>query len=168
MSSLEAEAEKRKARLQALSKSLDKTGQVPDSLESENPTLKLQNYKAALEKESRFSSTRPSRLPQNDDITSNDQSAKNNREQDTIENSVAGVVEAAVAVRQEDLDFGELDISAIAPKRANWDLKRDLQKRLDDLKPINDAAVADIIRKRIQESSNLDELHSAVGAHSRG
>ncbi|KAJ2078913.1 hypothetical protein H4R24_004145 [Coemansia sp. RSA 988] len=167
MSSLEEEAEKRKARLQALSKSLEKNGQVLDSLESENPSLKLQNYKAALEKESRFSLSQSSRLPQNDDSTSNDQSDRQNKEQDTIENSVAGVVEAAVAVPQEDLDFGELDISAIAPKRANWDLKRDLQKRLGDLKPINDAAVADIIRKRIQESGSLEELHSAVEANSR-
>ncbi|PIA15085.1 hypothetical protein COEREDRAFT_82290 [Coemansia reversa NRRL 1564] len=164
MSSLEAEAEKRKARLQALSKSLEKTGQISDSLESNNPSLKLQNYKAALEKESRFS-TKSSCLPQNDESTSNNQH-RHNKVEDTIENSVAGLVEAAVAVREDDI--GELDISAIAPKRANWDLKRDLQKRLDHLKPKNDAAVADIIRKRIQDSSNLEELHTAVEAHSRG
>ncbi|KAJ2613072.1 hypothetical protein H4S08_002400 [Coemansia sp. RSA 1365] len=160
MSSLEAEAEKRKARLQALSKSLKKGGQISDSLESNNSSLKLKNYKAALEKESRFSS-RSSRLPENYDSTLND---NRHNEQDTVENSVAGLVETAV---QQD-DIGELDISAIAPKRANWDLKRDLQKRLDQLKPKNDAAVADIIRKRIQDSSNLEELHSAVEAHSQG
>ncbi|KAJ1878307.1 hypothetical protein H4R99_008041 [Coemansia sp. RSA 1722] len=72
---------------------------------------------------------------------------------DTIEAAVSGVVEEAVARRQQEVEAHELDIAAIAPKRANWDLKRSLQQRLDKLKAKNEAAVAELIGRRIKESA---------------
>ncbi|KAJ1887766.1 hypothetical protein LPJ66_008944 [Kickxella alabastrina] len=86
---------------------------------------------------------------------------------DTIEASVSGVVEKAIAKRQQEVEAGELDIAAIAPKRPNWDLKRDLKKKLDQLKPQNDAAIADLIRKRIQESGEAGDIAGAVAAHTQ-
>ncbi|KAJ1938270.1 hypothetical protein GGF37_004874 [Kickxella alabastrina] len=86
---------------------------------------------------------------------------------DTIEASVSGVVEEAIAKRQQEVETGELDIVAIAPKRPNWDLKRDLKKKLDQLKPQNDAAIADLIRKRVQESGEGSDIASAVAAHTQ-
>ncbi|KAJ2720916.1 hypothetical protein GGI07_004312 [Coemansia sp. Benny D115] len=86
-------------------------------------------------------------------------------EQQTVDASVSGVMETALSKHQNDLENTELDIAAIAPRRANWDLKRDLQKRLDHLKPQNDAAIADLIRLRIQESGDAEDLAAAVLAH---
>ncbi|KAJ2401481.1 hypothetical protein GGI10_006034 [Coemansia sp. RSA 2530] len=65
----------------------------------------------------------------------------------TVEASVSGIVEETLATQREEAQRTDVDIASIAPKRANWDLKRDLQKKLDALKPLNDAAVADLIRK---------------------
>ncbi|KAJ2216196.1 hypothetical protein EV180_006009, partial [Coemansia sp. RSA 518] len=72
-----------------------------------------------------------------------------------------------IADRKHMAETMELDITAIAPKRANWDLKRELNKRLDELKLQNEIAVADIIRKRIQESGSAEDIASAVAAHSK-
>ncbi|KAJ2755087.1 hypothetical protein GGI19_001939, partial [Coemansia pectinata] len=63
----------------------------------------------------------------------------------TVEESVSGIVETTLATQREEAQRADLDIAAIAPKRANWDLKRDLQKQLDALKPLNNAAIADLV-----------------------
>ncbi|KAJ2907600.1 hypothetical protein GGI21_003727 [Coemansia aciculifera] len=88
-------------------------------------------------------------------------------EQQTIEESVSGVVEKTLATQREEAQRTDLDITAIAPKRANWDLKRDLQKKLDALVPLNEAAVASLVCKRVQESKDAEGLADAVEAHMR-
>ncbi|KAJ2349981.1 hypothetical protein GGH91_000470 [Coemansia sp. RSA 2671] len=85
----------------------------------------------------------------------------------TVEASVSGIVEETLATQREEAQRTDVDIASIAPKRANWDLKRDLQKQLDALKPLNDAAVADLIRKRVQASNGTEGLADAVEAHMR-
>ncbi|KAI8319819.1 hypothetical protein GQ54DRAFT_22967 [Martensiomyces pterosporus] len=127
---MEQEALKRKARLQALRESRQKTPRSAHKLSADGDT------------------TTENAIPS-----------------DTVEASVSGLMEKAIAERQADAESSELDISAIAPKRANWDLKRDLQKRLDQLKHKNDTAVANIIRKRVQESGDTDDLAGAIEAH---
>ncbi|KAJ2475497.1 hypothetical protein EV174_005253 [Coemansia sp. RSA 2320] len=97
----------------------------------------------------------------------NDKAGSSTLPTQTVEASVSGVVEQALTLQREQAEKVELDIAAIAPKRANWDLKQDLQKRLDALKPQNEAAIADLVRKRIQESKNTDDLASAVEAHAQ-
>lgn len=49
-------------------------------------------------------------------------------------------------------------------KPANWDLKRDLQQKLDQLQPRNEQAIADLIRKRIQESNNIEDLAQVINS----
>ncbi|KAJ2517963.1 hypothetical protein H4217_003624, partial [Coemansia sp. RSA 1939] len=44
---------------------------------------------------------------------------------------------------------------------------RELHKRLDALKPRNDAAIADLIRKRIQDSGDASDIADAVEANAR-
>ncbi|KAJ2809571.1 hypothetical protein H4S07_003191, partial [Coemansia furcata] len=60
-----------------------------------------------------------------------------------VEESVSGIVENTLATQREEARRTDSDIAAVAPKRADWDLKRDLQKQLDVLKPLNDASIAD-------------------------
>ncbi|KAJ2578213.1 hypothetical protein GGH95_003438, partial [Coemansia sp. RSA 1836] len=98
------------------------------------------------------------------DATSADDPSKVDQ---TVEESVSGIVENTLALQREEAQKTGVDITAIAPKRANWDLKRDLQKQLDALKPLNDAAVADLVRKRVQASKDADGLADAVEVHMR-
>ena len=51
----------------------------------------------------------------------------------------------------------QLDLFNLQPKKPNWDLKRDLEQKLDRLKPRMDAAVAQLLRERIAASNNAEE-----------
>ena len=46
-------------------------------------------------------------------------------------------------------DTGEIDLFSLQPKRPNWDLKRDVEKKLERLKPKTDAAIARLVRDRL-------------------
>lgn len=65
---------------------------------------------------------------------------------DTVEKDISGLQEQTIAEdekrRQEDLD-----LTNIAPKRPNWDLKRDLEKRLKRVERRDKEAVILLIRK---------------------
>jgi len=69
-------------------------------------------------------------------------------EEDTIEKQVAGLSTQIVAEdalrRQQDLD-----LLSIQPKKPNWDLKRDVEKKLSKLESQTKASIAQLIRKRM-------------------
>ncbi len=54
------------------------------------------------------------------------------------------------------------DLNALAPKKPNWDLKRDLEKKLNRLDKMTQIAVADLIRKRLQEEGDLSQAAQAA------
>ncbi|UZJ55438.1 hypothetical protein CBS101457_004758 [Exobasidium rhododendri] len=71
---------------------------------------------------------------------------------DTIEKDVAGLQEGVIAadeVRRKE----ELDLTNIAPKKPNWDLKRDLDKRLAKLSRRDKEARLILIRQRISAAT---------------
>jgi coiled-coil domain-containing protein 12 len=43
----------------------------------------------------------------------------------------------------------EVDLFSLQPKRPNWDLKRDVERKLERLKPRTDAAIAKLVRLRL-------------------
>lgn len=77
------------------------------------------------------------------------------------------VEEAAInlsidAIEQGDKlakDTGEVDLFSLQPKRPNWDLKRDLEKKLERLKPKTDAAIARLVRDRLLQEKKQGEDH---------
>jgi coiled-coil domain-containing protein 12 len=74
---------------------------------------------------------------------------------DTIERQIAGMQELVIAEHERKRDE-ELDLHNIAPKRINWDLKRDMNKRLAKLERRDREARLILIRQRIQTSSKTD------------
>lgn len=64
------------------------------------------------------------------------------------------------AARQETQDEEELNI---APKKANWDLKRDVEKKLDKLNRRTQRAIVEIIRERMAEVCHA--LRCSAGGH---
>ncbi|KAF7311517.1 hypothetical protein MKEN_01054000 [Mycena kentingensis (nom. inval.)] len=107
-SSLAATSEARKARLLALRRRKDGVdgGEV----------LKNRNF----DPETRTLKKRP--VFQDEDIEM----------EDTVEKNVAGLAEKIIA-DDEQRRAQELDIFNIAPKRPNWDLKREMEKKLAKL-----------------------------------
>ncbi|KAL8286625.1 hypothetical protein RQP46_004153 [Phenoliferia psychrophenolica] len=70
-------------------------------------------------------------------------------EDETVEAQVEGLVDKVVA-EDEARRAEELDLTNIMPKKPNWDLKRDLDRKLGKLKSKTDQAIAQLIRKRLQ------------------
>ncbi|CAD6887980.1 unnamed protein product [Tilletia controversa] len=67
---------------------------------------------------------------------------------DTVENAVRGLQEAVIA--EDDIKRDQdLDLLNIAPKKPNWDLKRDMEKRLAKLERRDQEARMVLIRQRI-------------------
>ncbi|KIH48264.1 Cwf18 pre-mRNA splicing factor, partial [Ancylostoma duodenale] len=65
------------------------------------------------------------------------------------------VVEELVASHLEDANnvkpVETVDLSTLAPKKIDWDLKRDIEKRLQKLERRTQKCIAEMIRQRLAE-----------------
>ena len=76
---------------------------------------------------------------------------------DTVEKHVDGLERQTI--QQDERQRNEqLDLTNIAHKRANWDLKRDLERRLKKLEPADSQATILLIRQRIQSQQTAAGL----------
>jgi coiled-coil domain-containing protein 12 len=50
----------------------------------------------------------------------------------------------------------EIDLTNLAPRKVDWDLKRNIQKKLDKLEKRTQRSIAELIRERIKESIQED------------
>lgn len=55
----------------------------------------------------------------------------------------------------------EVDLTTLAPRKPDWDLKRDIAKKLEKLEKRTQKAIVDLIRERLTPE---DDLASAVNA----
>ncbi|KAF9447668.1 mRNA splicing factor [Macrolepiota fuliginosa MF-IS2] len=141
MSLVEA-SEARKARLVALRKRKD--GEATD--DAAEPIFKTRNF----DPESRTIK----KHARDDDIEM----------EDTVEKNVAGLAEKIV---QEDKvrQAQELDVFNIAPKRPNWDLKREMEKKLAKLERRTQEAIHTLIRQRLAaQKGQSDDIVGAMKA----
>ena len=66
--------------------------------------------------------------------------------------------------KDEDLRNEELDIMNIAPKRPNWDLKRELNKKMSLLNKVDQLAINTLIKQRLTTSSNNDKPNVSLNS----
>lgn len=52
----------------------------------------------------------------------------------------------------------ELDITNLAPRKPDWDLKRDVAKKLEKLERRTQKAIAELIRDRLKERQDIAEV----------
>lgn len=52
----------------------------------------------------------------------------------------------------------ELDITNLAPRKPDWDLKRDVAKKLEKLERRTQKAIAELIRDRLKERQDISEF----------
>ncbi|GAA5896465.1 hypothetical protein JCM5296_000673 [Sporobolomyces johnsonii] len=81
-------------------------------------------------------------------------------EEDTVEKQVEGLADQVIA-QDEHTRAQDLDLTNIQPKKANWDLKRDLERKLAKLKPKTELAISQLIRKRLQAQKGVSETAGA-------
>ncbi|CAD0108967.1 unnamed protein product [Aureobasidium uvarum] len=141
---LSSAAEDRKARLAAL-KSL-KRKQPEESTETDDTTQTEQDFtqdvsSVILSGRNYDATTRAPKLG-----FENDPSAQEN----TLERKAQELAEATKkqAAQEEEQDK-PLDLFKLQPKKPNWDLKRDLDRKLDILNVRTDNAIAKLVRQRI-------------------
>ncbi|KAJ2933803.1 hypothetical protein H1R20_g3293, partial [Candolleomyces eurysporus] len=87
--------------------------------------------------------------------------------EDTVEKNVKGLAERIIT-EHEEKEKQELDIFNIAPKRPNWDLKRDMEKKLARLERKTQEAIHTLIRQRLAaQNGQSDDLVGAMKAQER-
>ncbi|KAK2519600.1 coiled-coil domain-containing protein 12 [Columba livia] len=144
---LEEEAKRRRERLRALR---ERTLQNKDSGERENKQpreddeeetvkhkeLKLRNYEPEDEE------LKKRKMPKAKPVS--------------VEDKVKDQLEAA---KPEPI-IDEVDLANLAPRKPDWDLKRDVAKKLEKLEKRTQRAIAELIRERLKGQD--EELASAV------
>lgn len=56
----------------------------------------------------------------------------------------------------------QLDVTSLAPRKPDWDLKRDITKKMEKLERQTQRAIAELIRERLKE--RREDLANAVNA----
>ncbi|CAI4229508.1 unnamed protein product [Auanema sp. JU1783] len=75
-----------------------------------------------------------------------------------VENEIVDHLKDTLTVKTVD----SVDISNLAPKKIDWDLKRDISKKLEKLEGRTQRAIADLIRERLADGKG--DLVSTVNA----
>uniref|UniRef100_H2UG02 Coiled-coil domain containing 12 n=2 Tax=Takifugu rubripes TaxID=31033 RepID=H2UG02_TAKRU len=146
--SLQDEALKRKERLKALREKQhhgrqdgepeSKKASIDGGVEVRHRELKLRNY-----------------TPEDDELK---QRKVPNAKPASVEDKLKDQLEAA----NPEPIIEEVDLANLAPRKPDWDLKRDVAKKLEKLERRTQRAIAELIRDRLRGSE--EELAGAVGA----
>jgi coiled-coil domain-containing protein 12 len=146
---LEEEALRRKERLKALKRKHDETGKDGDKSEGAStegmailPRPKFRSYR-----------------PQDDTLKEN-----------MLPDAKPGDVEAEVkdqlgSANVKKCVIEELDITNLAPRKPDWDLKRDVAKKLERLERRTQKAIAELIRERLKKGQEDLVTSVNIGAN---
>eukprot|EP00053_Salpingoeca_punica_P014356 m.130423 g.130423 ORF g.130423 m.130423 type:complete len:164 (+) comp16433_c0_seq4:93-584(+) len=154
-----SEAAKRKERLKAMraaatgdeaaADSEPKRAKDDEPAAVEEPVLKFRNYKPTSLSEEEYVTVAPAEVPDVAKI------AQERIESDVLES----VVNKA----------NPLDVDNLAPRKIDWDLKRDCAKKLQRLEKRTQRAIAEMIRERLQKSDErLDTVDDQSAANAGG
>jgi len=84
----------------------------------------------------------------------------------TLEMQAAALAaETKRQAEEEDKADKPLDLFKLQPKKPNWDLKRDLDRKLDTLNVRTDNAIARMVRERIANQQTAAKARAASGAN---
>ncbi|KAF2840568.1 hypothetical protein M501DRAFT_930495 [Patellaria atrata CBS 101060] len=164
--SLDAAAQERKARLAKL-KSLKR--KQPDSSQD-----------AGADRDTANAEAQPAKSP-SPDVTSTYLSGRNydiatrgpklgfenapSAGQETLEERSAAIAAQTKAeAEKEEKGNAPLDLFKLQPKKPNWDLKRDLNKKLEVLNVRTDNAIARMVRERVEAAQNAAREKKTDGA----
>ena len=145
----------RKARLAALAARAGRTRQAPELGEqdrvdqgNEAQTVQFRNY-----------------APQDKELETKADDDERQEEPSFKKQKVEGgksVLEEALQKAKEDVQaVSETEVATMAPKKINWDLKRDVQGKLDKLERRTQRAIVKLLKARLEKEAaestdNLD------------
>ncbi|GAA5804475.1 mRNA splicing factor [Helicostylum pulchrum] len=140
---MDQEAQKRKERLAAIRKrKLGANAQADRTAEEAEKALKFRSY-----------------TPNHDTLKQHVEIATPNDIGETIESETKNLTKEALAQAAEK-QKEEVDLFNLAPKKPNWDLKRDVEKKMEKLDRKTQRAIYEIIRLRLEgdKDANLAEV----------
>ncbi|KAI9355480.1 mRNA splicing factor [Pilaira anomala] len=140
---MDQEAQKRKERLAAIRKrKLSSNAQIDKTSDEAEKALKFRSY-----------------TPNDDKLREHVEIATPNDIGDTIESETKDLTKTALAQAAEK-QKEEVDLFNLAPKKPNWDLKRDVEKKMEKLDRKTQRAIYEIIRLRLEgdKDANLAEV----------
>lgn len=164
-SKLSSAAEDRKARLAALKSLKRKQPSEPTETDNDLPTTTLAPEEDVssiiLSGRNYDATTRAPKLG-----FENDPSQQDN----TLEKQAQALAEATrKQAEQEEAQDKPLDLFKLQPKKPNWDLKRDLDRKLDILNVRTDNAIAKLVRQRIAAAqAEKRKVSGATGNEGEG
>ncbi|XP_059046110.1 coiled-coil domain-containing protein 12 [Achroia grisella] len=132
---LEEQALKRKERLKNLKRKLPGDNSATNDINTSNevaiplPKPKFRSYK-----------------PQDETLQ---ESKLEDAEPTAVEDEVKDLLEAG----KEKVVLQDLDISSLAPRKPDWDLKRDVAKKLEKLERRTQKAIAELIWERLKQGT---------------
>ena len=86
-----------------------------------------------------------------------DDSNKNRSEPSVLEQALAKAKAESGGATTAAANILENDLTAVAPKKINWDLKRDIQPKLDKLEKRTQRAIVEMLRERLEKEAAADE-----------
>ncbi|XP_972150.2 coiled-coil domain-containing protein 12 [Tribolium castaneum] len=140
VNSLEEQARKRQERLKSLKrKREDKSNDTKSDQDAAQtlPTPKFRSY-------------RPQDKNLNEHLVTK-------RESIDVRNEVKDLLDLA----KGEMVIDQLDISSLAPRQPDWDLKRDVEKKLEKLAKRTQKAMAELIREKLKAKQDLAEVSNA-------
>ncbi|KAM7363939.1 coiled-coil domain-containing protein 12 [Cochliomyia hominivorax] len=71
-------------------------------------------------------------------------------------------VEDQLDLLKQPIIIDEIDITNLAPRKPDWDLKRDVAKKLERLDRRTQKAIAELIRERLKKNQQGNDIFQAV------
>lgn len=143
---MEEEAQKRKERLAALRKRKQDSENGRSPNESEKyvciVAVKLIRVAHSQERNLQFRSY----TPKDEDLRKHSNIATPDDIGETVESETKNLTKEALA-KAAEAEKEEVDLLDLQPKKPNWDLKRDVEKKLEKLDRRTQRAVLELIRK---------------------
>lgn len=91
-----------------------------------------------------------------------------NAEQETLEDRAAAIaLETREKEERERKEEKPIDLFTLQPKKPNWDLKRDVARKMEVLNARTENAIARLVRERI-ESQRRKEVETSSGGVGKG
>lgn len=75
--------------------------------------------------------------------------------------NIESAVEGQLNLLQQPMVIEEIDITNLAPRKPDWDLKRDASKKLERLERRTQKAIAELIRERLK-LNQIEDISQAV------
>jgi coiled-coil domain-containing protein 12 len=99
------------------------------------------------------SSSKPSltTLPTSDDAEPQAKRPKNTNEEKTV-------LQLALEEARKEAPASRQDLVDVAPKKPNWDLKRDVQKKLDKLERKTQRAIIELLKERLEREAAAEDI----------